>query len=62
MVASQAGCLWGIEGSEVVSWRTGAEPASLLPGNGVTLAEEFGQFRSFCLQDKPTSFLVLHGG
>ena len=62
MVASQAGCLWGIETTEVVSCRTGADPASLLPGNAVTLTEEYGQFRSFSLQDKPTSFLVLHGG
>ena len=62
MVTSHAGCLWGIEGTDVVSCKTGADPASLLPGNGVSLAEEYGQFRSFSLQEKPTSFLVLHGG
>ena len=62
MVASHAGCLWGIEATEAASCHPGAGPASLLPGNGVSLAEEYGQFRSFSLQEKPTSFLVLHGG
>ena len=62
LVASHAGCLWGIEGTDVVSCKVGADTASLLPGNGVTLADEYGQFRSFSLQEKPSSFLVLHGG
>ena len=62
MVASHSACLWGIEGTDLVTAKPGADLASLLPGNEVTLADEYGQFRSFSLQEKPSSFLVLHGG
>ena len=50
VVASHEGNLWGIEGTDLVSCRAGAEPDSLLPGNGVCLSDEYGQFRTFSLQ------------
>ena len=62
VVASYNECLWGIEGSDVVSCKLGADVGSIVPGNSVTLSDENGQFKSFSLQDKPSSFCVMHAG
>ena len=62
IVASYNGCMWGIEGNDQITCKLGADISSILPGNDVTLSDENGQFKSFSLQDKPSSFLVMHAG
>ena len=61
-MASYKGCMWGIEGNDQITCKLGADISSILPGNNVTLSDENGQFKSFSLQDKPSSFLVMHAG
>lgn len=62
MVAGESGCLWGIESPDVVTCKSGAGCQDITAGNSVTLADECGQFKSFSIQEKPSSHLVIHGG
>jgi len=62
MVASYNGYLWGVETSDLATCKTGADITDIIPGNSVTLSDEYGQFKSFSIQEKPSSFQVLHGG
>ena len=61
-VASFNGCMWGIETSDMITCKQGADIKSIIPGNDVTLSDENGQFKSFSLQEKPSSFFVMHAG
>ena len=60
MASSLGNCMWGIEGTDLISCKVGAD--NIVAGNDVTLSDENGQFKSFSLQDKPSSFLVMHAG
>ena len=46
----------------MLSCKVGADQPNITPGNDVTLSDENGQFKTFSLQDKPSSFIVLHSG
>ena len=54
--------MWGIETNDLITCKQGADIKSIIPGNAVTLSDENGQFKSFSLQDKPSSFYVMHAG
>ena len=54
--------MWGIETSDMITCKQGADIKSIIPGNDVTLSDENGQFKSFSLQEKPSSFFVMHAG
>ena len=56
------GMFWGIDGSEVVRCKEQAAHDQILPGNAITLMDEFANFKSFNIQEKPSSFRVLNGG
>ena len=56
------GTFWGIDGSEVVRCKEQAAHDQILPGNAITLMDEFANFKSFNIQEKPSSFRVLNGG
>ena len=46
----------------MITCKQGADIKSIIPGNDVTLSDENGQFKSFSLQEKPSSFFVMHAG
>jgi len=56
------GSLWGIDGTEVVRCKEQATQDQILAGNSITLMEEFANFKSFNIHEKPSSFRVLNGG
>ena len=56
------GSFWGIDGSEVVRCKEQATQDQILQGNSITLMEEFANFKSFNIHEKPSSFRVLNGG
>ena len=56
------GTFWGIDGCEVVRCKEQAAHDQILPGNAITLMDEFANFKSFNIQEKPSSFRVLNGG
>ena len=56
------GALWGIDGTDVVRCKEKADQDQILPGNSITVMDEFANFKSFNIQEKPSSFRVLNGG
>ena len=78
MVAEEGGCLWGVESPDSATCKKGAGwqditglcmknsniklLLSIKAGNSVTLADEFGQFKSFSIQEKPSSHVIVNGG
>ena len=56
------GSLWGIDGTEVVRCKEQATQDQIVAGNSITLMEEFANFKSFNIHEKPSSFRVLNGG
>lgn len=56
------GSFWGIDGSEVVRCKEQAAQDQIFQGNSITFMEEFANFKSFNIHEKPSSFRVLNGG
>ena len=56
------GSLWGIDGTDVVRCKEQATQDQIVAGNSITLMEEFANFKSFNIHEKPSSFRVLNGG
>lgn len=59
---TSAGCLWGIEAGDVITVKLGAAKEDIAGGNTVSMMEELGNFKTFSLQEKPSSYSVLNGG
>jgi len=62
MVEVDNGHLWGIDTSDKLMCRKNATQDNILGGNAVNLYDENGNFKSFNIQDKPSSYAVSNGG
>ena len=56
------GALWGIDNTDILRCKEQATSEDIATGNAVTLMEEYGNFKSFNIQEKPSGFKVVHGG
>jgi hypothetical protein len=62
LAVAYGGALWAIDAGENLRCKEKATQEHITKGNAVTLMDDCGNFKSFNIQEKPSSFRVMNGG
>jgi len=62
MVVGEGDLLWGLENSDKLFARRNVTLDNIQDGNSVNIFNENGNFKCFNVQEKPSSYVVHHGG
>jgi len=62
MVVGEDGLLWGLDSTDKLLARKNVNTDNIQEGNSVNLFDENGNFKCFNIQEKPSSYVVHHGG